>query len=870
MALRPLGESMRDYDKVVVSTCNNMCESACGLLVYVKDGKVVDIKGDPDSPQNQGSLCCKGSGQFQHIYNPLRIKYPMVRKSLDADFKRATWDAALDFAAERLQKLKDKYGPEALYIQRTGRSDLNWKEGAARLGKLFGTSNIGGQGPICCESPGVAMNYVFGSKELGRLMNPAQDWVNSRCILVAGSNMGANEVITMNHLLNARERGARIIWVDPRFHPSMAKADIAMRLRPNTDAALGMAMINVILKEDLYNHEFVEKWVHGLDEWWPLIDSMPPERAEKITWVPKETIVEAARMFATNTPASVTGCLGTAQTYNSNNINRVWGTLLALTGSVGIPGGGWNWLHNCRPPLHPGHDLGEVSRPLKTKFTPGGKPTGKKLMAQMAEGSRPPVTDKLVPWGDISAGNFPNAIFTQKPYPIRGVWWNGNMLAQMPNTHKYSAAFRKNVDIAIHNSFHPNFTYHHAHVAFPITSAFEREGLCHHGNNRLMSWYNKAVEENWECRNDIDVVIGIADRLGLGDWFPHRDKKDSTRADMAAWVEFFNKQEPMTAGCTKETLDPATTPRGGVMWPAHTKEEAMSFETPDAKVRGKWIMYKEGENYPGADKRFPTPSGKIEIASDALRDLGWDYLPQHREGGHTPVSAPKEHTNHPFVLCTGRIVSSFHEMGHWWPWTDELEPDRFVQIHPQAASVLGIEDGDLVIIDSQLAEVEGFAWVTEETDPRQIWIHCSTDEYQPFVPASTNRNVSFLIDDIVTDPVYNQVEFKAQLVMIYKKGSSRAEALRRAREFVSQFPEYAVDTKTLYHEGQTMAGELGHYINGVAQKNAPKWDAKKEKVIYNGKEYEPGYYVAPITPSKSSPDENAPALGGRLGMGTDV
>ena len=187
----------------------------------------------------------------------------------------------------------------------------------------------------------------------------------------------------------------------------------------------------------------MDQWVHGLDEWRPLIDKMPPERAEKITWVPKETIIRAARVIGNNRPFSVTGTLGTAQTYNSNNVNRCYGALVALTGSIGVPGGGWNWLHNCRPPLNPGNDLKGLPEP-----------------------KRPILSDKLVNMGDVSAAGLANVISTQKPYPIRAVWWNGNMLAQMPNTHKYAAAFKKNIDIAIHNSWHPNFTYHHAHAAF--------------------------------------------------------------------------------------------------------------------------------------------------------------------------------------------------------------------------------------------------------------------------------------------------------------------------------------------------------------------------------------------------------------------
>jgi len=263
----------------------------------------------------------------------------------------------------------------------------------------------------------------------------------------------------------------------------------------------------------------------------------------------------------------------------------------------------------------------------------------------------------------------------------------------------------------------------------------------------------------------------------------------------------------------------------------------MKYEFPDAKIRGKYVMYQD-EPYPESDppQRFPTPSGKIEIACQSLKDIGWDYLPQHHEGGHTPVSDPEDFKEHPVILCTGRPVSSFHEMGHWWPWCDELEPDRYIQIHPQLAEVLGIEDGNYVKLESMRSEIDGYAWVTEETDPRQVWVYCSTDEYQPFVPGITNRNVSWVIDDIITDPVYNQAEFKAQLVLVWKKGTDKKEALRKTHEFLKRFPEYPVDREK----------ELGAYVNGVAMKGAPTWDKKTKKVVWNGKAAEDGN-VLPFT-----------------------
>jgi anaerobic selenocysteine-containing dehydrogenase len=258
----------------------------------------------------------------------------------------------------------------------------------------------------------------------------------------------------------------------------------------------------------------------------------------------------------------------------------------------------------------------------------------------------------------------------------------------------------------------------------------------------------------------------------------------------------------------------------------------MKREFQDAPIRGKYIMYQD-EPYPGTDKRFPTPSGRIEIASRALELLGWDYLPRHREGYPSPVSAPEVFKEYPIILTTGRPVSSFHEMGHWWPWCDELEPDRYIQIHPKLAEVLGVEDGDYVKIESFRSELDGYAWVTEEVDPRMIWVYCSTDEYQPFVPGITNRNVNWLIDDIVKDPVYGQAQFKSQLVLIWKKGKSKEEARRKIHEFLKQFPPYPKQ-------------ELGNYTNKVALSGAPTWDKEKKKVTWGGKVAEDGN-VLPFT-----------------------
>ncbi len=750
-------ESTRDYDTVRRTTCTNQCESGCGMKIYLKEGRIIDIMGDERHPLSRGGLCSKGTSQFQRYYNPLRVHYPHIRKSLDDEFRRVSWDEAIDFVAERLTLLKQRYGPEALAIFRTGRSSMGNKVGGGRFGKFFGTPNVFGQGPICCESPGAAMNYVFGAEGLGRLMNPSPDWKHSKCILMVGTEMAAQEVITFRGILDAKDAGAKIIGVDPRYNSSMSKADLFLMVRNNTDTALFLAMGNVIIQEGLYDREFVNQWVYGFEEYREACAEWTLEKAERVTMVDRDLILKAARLFATSKPASATGCLGTAQQYNSNNINRSIAALLAITGNVGIKGGGWNWLHNCRPPMSYGQDTNDVAAP-----------------------KRPIIADNLLPWGDNSVPTIINGMLHGKPYPIRGLIWNGNHLPQFPNVTKTEQALRKNL-ITVHLSLYPNHTYHFAHAAFPIAIGMETESICHHGNNRLIQWHNKVIDYQHEHRPDLFFYSKLAKAMGFGDKFPWLTKND-TDVDERTFTDWMNSQDHMTAGITSDLLDPEKNPPGGIMWPAESKKE-VTFQDPEATIRGKWIMYQEGDNYPGSNQRFPTPSGKIELASPWLEKFGWDRVPRHREASETWIANPERAKKYPIQLNTCRMTSSFHEGGHWWPWADELVPDRYIQIHPELAGLLGIEDGDTVILENDRGAIDGPAWVTEMVPPWGSWVNFGFDRYQPFHPYET---VNVVIDDIIKDPVYGQIQWKSMAVRIHRKGDDGAKAAAKVDSYLRE------------------------------------------------------------------------------------
>jgi anaerobic selenocysteine-containing dehydrogenase len=813
--LKQAQESIRDYDTIRYTTCDNMCESGCGMKIFIKDNRIVDIWGDEEHPQNYGSLCCKGSAQIQHAYNPLRYKYPAIREdNVNGKFKRATWDEALDFVADRLKYIREKWGAHTVGCHRTGRSSYGNKLGGARFLAMYGTPNVYGQGPLCCESPGAIGQYVYGAKEFLRLFNPCQDCMNSDTVWIAGANAAACEIITMKWYIEAQDKnGAFMIVIDPRFNATMAKADLALRIRPSTDSYLTLTIANVLIHEiDGIDHDFIARWTVGFEKFAEAVKGYTPEKAENITWVPAEDIRLAAEKIAYPRRTHFAGCLGTAQQYPTAQGNRGYQLLVALTGNVGVKGGGWNWLHNCRPVLSAGKDLGPYIQKIK----------------------EPILADKIIPWGDTASACLINPGYTGKPYPVKGLIWNGNHLLQWPNNNKVRE-FMKNLYCGVHISFTPNETGSWMHATFPITSFLEHEGVVHHGNNRHCQWHNQVIPRNWETRADIDFWAGLAKRFEFAEAFYAPDgkswwkDKEQTIIDERVCQDWFHSQESFVAGITMDSMDPEKSPKGGVMWPAETKDEAMMYSDPEATIRGaQWIMYKEGVNYPGTDKRFPTPSGKVEFYSEALEQIGFNPLPMHIEASATPISRPDVWEKYPLILTTGRLVAHFHEMGHWWPWTSELETHEIVNINTSTAKTLGIKDGDLVVVENDHGKVYCVAWVNEMADEGSVWMPDAFDKYQPFYPY---QDVNELIDDIVKDPFYTQVQYKCNLVRVYKPDQDPDEAVEKTKEFLRSLGK-APENYISPDEDDTV--NLGHYMrfakkgSGIYYKGVPreKWETK--------------------------------------------
>ncbi|HEY2136442.1 MAG TPA: molybdopterin-dependent oxidoreductase, partial [Xanthobacteraceae bacterium] len=320
------------------SACR-MCHGGCGVLVDVVDGAIERVRGDRDSPLNKGLLCPKGVGGIDIVSHPDRLTHPLKRLGARGEgrWARIAWDEAYDIIANKLQRIIDESGPESIVIGTgTGRHHCNF---VPRFANALGTPNWCEPGHAQCFFPRVNVAHMtFGGL-------PVCDYygdVKPACVLVWGHNplnSGPDGELGF-HTRDLMHAGkTRYVVVDPRRTQIAKAADVWLPLRPGTDDALALAMINVIIAEDLYDKPFVEKWTHGFAQLARHVEAFTPEWAAPITWVAPEAIRAAARLFATTRPATLEWGCAIEHTPNSIQTARAIAILPAITGNIDVPGG---------------------------------------------------------------------------------------------------------------------------------------------------------------------------------------------------------------------------------------------------------------------------------------------------------------------------------------------------------------------------------------------------------------------------------------------------------------------------------------------------------------------------------------------------
>ncbi len=699
-------------EKIIRSNCG-ICSGGCGMLVHVSDGKITKVEGDPDFPHSSGALCPQGLAATQFVYHPDRLKYPIKRSGErgGGQWQRISWDEALDTIATRLGEIRAKYGPLGVAVGcGTGRCEVF--AAARRFLNAWGAPNRIGY-PHNCLTPRLAVGKVT----YGKFVVPNIE--NSDCIVLWGCNVTHTSLSrTGRTFTNAFKKGAKTICIDPYFTPLASKANLWLQLRPGTDCALALAWLNVIISENLYNDEFVQRWTYGFDRLVQHVQQFTPEWAEPITWVPAEKIRQAARMYASTKPASI--LFNVPVEFGVNTFNTIHGilSLPAVTGNVDNPGG--NVFRN---------DPGSFEAMCGIDMKPEN-------WDQFA-GDFP-----LLGYGHPTASHAGwKAVLTGDPYPIRGVLFHAcNALIGHENPRQFVYKAIMSLDFISVMDHFMTPTAELADIVLPATTCFERDGV-HTMSSTTYSRYTspaapKSIEPLWECRNDADVLSDILKRMNL---------------DFGA----SNNRDMLDKGLLQSGLD----------FEELTKR---SYE-PMTEL---WQKYEKGLLRTDGKPGFETPSGKIELYSDYIEELGHDPLPVHVEPPESPYRTPELFKEYPLVLTTGiRSPVFFHSQYRQIPWLREIHPEPIVRINSETAKNLHINNGDWVYIESPRGRCKQRAMLTLGIDPRVVL--AEHDWWFPEKPAPEHgaweSNINLLVDNEPPyDPLLGSTPARSLLCKIYK------------------------------------------------------------------------------------------------------
>jgi thiosulfate reductase / polysulfide reductase chain A len=327
----------RQAQKTTYNYCD-MCPWRCGIVVTTVNGRVQKIDGNPKDPKSRGKLCARGQAGVSFVYDPDRLKQPMIRTGARGDgrFRDASWDEALDVSAEKLLAIKRRHGPEAVAFLGHTSGDFWFVD---HLPQAWGSPNAAKPSTSLCTSPREEAALLTFGRSIGN--HEPVDWDQARCLVLIGTHIGEDARNTMmQDLANARARGARLIVVDPRFSSAAMKADHWLPIKPGTDTALLLAWMHVLIAEGLVDREFIEQWTVGFDKLAAHVAPLTPEWAAPLTDLPADLIRESARTLGRERPQSVI-VPGRHVVWYGNDTQRMRAVYLvnALLGAYGRPGG---------------------------------------------------------------------------------------------------------------------------------------------------------------------------------------------------------------------------------------------------------------------------------------------------------------------------------------------------------------------------------------------------------------------------------------------------------------------------------------------------------------------------------------------------
>lgn len=649
----------------------DMCNQVpkCGLTAYVQDGKIVRVESRTPHPTTP--LCAKGLASIQELYDPNRLTTPLRRTNEKGtgtpEWEPISWDEAYETIAAEFNRVKEEYGPDAVMFYcgdpKEPRPPLQ------RVATLFGSSTYGLESSLCSQATQITSQLVYGKGQNTMGGDPNDD---TACCMIWSLNAAWSQPNRHAKFMKQKERGCKFIIVDPRITPTVTGlADIHLQPRPGTDGALALGFINILIRDDLIDHEFIEEWTHGFEGLAELAAQYPPERVEEITWVPADKLEAAAHLIAENAPSTVLS--SSAGLAHSSNVGH------ALRAIFMIP---------CL--------LGQIEKKGALMFNVGGLPfdTSASTAAFRAEeiyneggfADRRPDKDDFPVWTlygkHFQTARMPEYVDEGK---IKAALLVASNVMIWPETNVYQDALNK-LEFAVAVDYYERpWTHDYVDILLPAAMCHERMApFAVYG--RKIFFRDPCVEPAGEAREDWRIILEIGSALGF--------EEECWGGDVEAALAF--NLESANLGVTIDDL--RANMEEGLEIPGDPQEE-------NKHVSGK--LRKDGE--PG----FNTPTGKLEFDSEVLKENGYDGLPIYEEPVHSPMSGKEEDAQYPLVLCSGsRLPYYTHSKLREIPWLNQFMPEPVVRLHPKDARERGINNGDPVRVFNMLNEIEMKAEVT--------------------------------------------------------------------------------------------------------------------------------------------------------------
>ena len=637
------------------SICEN-CLWRCGIVVSVAGGRVRKIDGYASNPKSRGKLCPRGQGAVAQLYDPDRLKKPLIRiegsQRGDGQYREASWDEALEYIATRMKKIKAEHGPEAVAFFGHGTGDTWFAE---FLPAAWGSPNAAKPSVTLCTAPReTASQWTFGRAIGG---HEPIDWENARYIVLIGHHIGEDTHNTqLQEFAQARKHGAKVVVVDPRCSTVATKADKWLPIKPGTDTAFLLALANVLITEKRYDRAYIEKYALGFAQLEAHVQPFTPEWAAQITDIPAMTIREVARALAANAPRAVLPPSRHTVWYgNDTQRLRALYIVNALLGNYGRQGG---FFIATSPYLEkfPTPDL-----PLEPA---SGGCSGATGSDHEPEGFKPRADKGKFFARTTAIQELIEPMITGKPYPVKGLIAYGvNLFHSIPLVERTRAALEK-LELYVAIDVLPQEHVMYADVILPEATSLERFDdlfpVAH--KTPFIEARFPAVEPLWDTKPGWWIARELGIRLGLERFFP--------------WKTI------------EEYLD--------------YRLQMIGSSLEDARRKGTIIQ--RGKPYLEdweKDKQNPfgTPSGKIELYSETFKQAGFDPLPT--------FEAPEEPPRGAYRLLYGRHPA--HSFGrtqnNWVLMSQYLENE--VWLNTAEAARLGLNTGDYVMLENQDGATDG-------------------------------------------------------------------------------------------------------------------------------------------------------------------